>query len=868
MEPKGKDVKYSTAEENIKSLTPSQWDKLNLSKGYVPHPGYSTGKRKAEQYKEYYNPSVFTPTLTDSGYQWKHNTDPNYDFTNPINAPVQRYTAPKAKQIPEISPTTKTLQFTPDYVYNPNSGIITTNSGQLIDPSIADPGYKKGGLVGKLRKYANGGAIGDAPKKGLTKDQKITGLNLAGQGLSAVGGEQDTDLKYGTNDYFKQRDAQMATGQGVANTVGAIPIVGAFKAIGEGAQNAIAKKDAYGVSNSSDVAVAAGGFLNPLESTTSAFSDIKGGKFTGKTAANLLAPGLGAVLNNKENKKNRDLLMANALTEEQKQENAMRFESNLAKQLASRNTYSKGGKIIGKGTATSDSIKAKVEEGSHIIPKKNAKVAQVIREEILKEPKEKEANLNQKGQTSVRLSNGEHMFTPEEVAEIEAHGIDLDDLSPDAEHGEEEMSKGGLTPAKAKIILHDGTIRGKAITDKQRRFFGAVSNGYKCGGKVKGYAKGGEIEGDPFEVARKKAIADSKEADLAERKALMEEFKILRDKAKSGNPVDRFTYNKRLPEIGNRLKQINEKHGLTKEIPSKTGAEIKAITKASANTPVKRTGLSAKTAAKIPTLAQSSLDKAMATQDENVAVPPAELAASNKVSKPTNAIDDASTIVGDPNQAAYDRDYNNRINELSGDNTANVNRNKNIRNGLSSLINYGVPLAQAGIGLNFLKKAGPRPVDAIDPEFTTALTNAKTRATYGYTPEEQAMINNQNANLTSAQRFAARNYSGGSAGNAYAMERNAINDSFGRGLSSALANRNLQLNKQQYADQLGLNKVELSRRLFNDKMQAWQQQQSAGNALLGAGISNFIGANRYEQEKQANADSNAIINNYLGNFRQ
>jgi hypothetical protein len=855
-----RDIKYTDAEESIKSLTPSQWDKLNASKGYLPHPGYAAGKRKTDQYKEYYNPLVFSPNLTEDGaYQWKNLNDPNYDFSNPINTPVEKYTAPRAKQIPEISPTTKPIQFTPDYAYNPNSGIIKTNNGQLIDPAI--PTYKKGGLVGKVKKYATGGPV-------LTKDQKLTGINLAGQGLNAVGGPEDTSLKYGSNPYFDQRNTDMAAGQGVANAAGAIPIVGAFKALGEGAQNAIAKKDAYGVSDSSDIAVGAGGFLNPLESTTSAFGDIKSGKITGKTAANLLLPGVGAILNNKENKKNRNALMAGKVTEEEQALNDAKFNTSLAKQLASRNNYSKGGKIVGTGTGTSDSINAKVEAGSHIIPKKNAKLAQAIRKEILNEPKEKEADIKQSGESDVKLSNGEHMFSPEEVAEIEAHGIDLDDLSPDAEHGEDEMSKGGLTAAKAKIILHDGTIRGKAITDKQRKFFGAVSNGYKCGGMVKGYAKGGTVDGeDPFKIARERAIADSRDADLAERKALLEEFKMIKDKRNSSNPVDRFTYNKRLPEIGARLKQINEKHGLTnKEIPSKTGAEIDRLTKQSSTAP--RSGLASKTASKLPTLAQSSLANSMGSQDaSNLVQPPPVTITPTSSTVNKNAIDNTNSAI-DPNLASYDRDLAARQNELNGANTGNVNRNTGIKNGLSSLINYGIPLAQAGIGLNFLKKAGPRPVDSIDPEFTTALTNARTRASYGFTPEEQAVINNQNNNLTSAQRFAARNYSGGSPGNAYNMERNAINDSYGRGLKSALANRTLQLGKQQYADELGLNKVELSRRLFNDKMQAWQQNQSAAAGLLNSGLSNLVGANRYEQEKDAIAQNQAISNSWINGLGQ
>lgn len=42
----------------------------------------------------------------------------------------------------------------------------------------------------------------------------------------------------------------------------------------------------------------------------------------------------------------------------------------------------------------------------------------------------------------------------------------------------DEMGKGGLTPAKARQILHDGEAHGKKLTDKQRKYMGAVASGY------------------------------------------------------------------------------------------------------------------------------------------------------------------------------------------------------------------------------------------------------------------------------------------------------------------------------------------------------------------------------------------------------
>lgn len=34
----------------------------------------------------------------------------------------------------------------------------------------------------------------------------------------------------------------------------------------------------------------------------------------------------------------------------------------------------------------------------------------------------------------------------------------------------------GLTPTKARKILHDKEVRGHKLTDRQRRFFGAMSH--------------------------------------------------------------------------------------------------------------------------------------------------------------------------------------------------------------------------------------------------------------------------------------------------------------------------------------------------------------------------------------------------------
>jgi hypothetical protein len=108
-----------------------------------------------------------------------------------------------------------------------------------------------------------------------------------------------------------------------------------------------------------------------------------------------------------------------------------------------KNMYADGGEIKGKGTAKSDSIMAEVKEGSFVVPAENAELAKGIRKLYLKAPNKK-ANLKQEEGEAVKLSNGEHLFTPEENEYLESIGIELEDLAPNSEENNEEMIMGGM----------------------------------------------------------------------------------------------------------------------------------------------------------------------------------------------------------------------------------------------------------------------------------------------------------------------------------------------------------------------------------------------------------------------------------------
>jgi len=114
----------------------------------------------------------------------------------------------------------------------------------------------------------------------------------------------------------------------------------------------------------------------------------------------------------------------------------------------------KGGKISGKGSAKSDSITKKVEDGSFIVPTENAGKFMPIGKSVLGWRDNEMANRSYPG-TEVKLSNGEIIITPEEREILSYHGYGddyLNSLAPQAEQPiiPGEKYKKGTTAEKTK----------------------------------------------------------------------------------------------------------------------------------------------------------------------------------------------------------------------------------------------------------------------------------------------------------------------------------------------------------------------------------------------------------------------------------
>lgn len=882
--------------------------------------GENLYKYKDESGKEYGYKMVFNPDGTSELVS-----------TGPLSKPAPKVvTAPKINATVEKKPVVinpmvneqprKPIVFGTSGYTDPNTGQTYSYDASYkqkeIEPNVQN--YKKGGIVGKVKGYMDGGDV-DLANAGIG-----VGTNLMNMGAGYM--MSNAENEDGTVDVKKAQTAGglkgASTGLKMGATIGLNP-----------------------------AALAATGGLSALA----------------VPAAALIGGGIGLATSKKTaEKQNEEITAANKKAEDEKAaaERQQMWQLAMNKQMQERQAgYKDGGKIVGPGGPKSDSILAKVKPGSFVVPAENADTAEAIRAQVLKDggkikkapSVKKKANLDQEDGELVKLSNGEHLFSPEERKKIiyELGEDVLEMLAPNAEENEsengekeEEYAKGGLTSAKAKTILRDGTVRGKALTAKQKRFFGAIAGGqsvkeYMCGGKVKGYAEGGTTgddeelkriakreaelkakeEADKKKLEQQKQVAEKKagayektmtllelrnekkseleqklaklERELKSKEKAYETYKkqqdALRDRKTTGgvraqtnlyNEKERLAKEKELAteikkyrdELETSAKQYSvisddknfnpdgtiKAKGKDPEVDkifTTTGDKIMAADNADALSKAK--GDSVKKMLTAPKIGQTKQGGTGAST---------KLAQSVKFKAPMGEASDTEVPVNNVPVAQTPEEKSlvesaKKQEELMAAQTGKdktkpdyLKAGLTAAQGLSGLANYILPYKQYALGRKFLAEAGARPEDKIDPDFLNAVSDAQVSAKYGYTPEEQALLNQQNISALRSGEGAAKLYSGGSASNAYNLQRQAANDYFTRGLQQAVQNKQLQMSKQQYANDLVANKAEMSRRLFQDTMNAWQQKQQSGAALVGAGLQNLIGAKRLNDEMAFNRD--------------
>ena len=106
--------------------------------------------------------------------------------------------------------------------------------------------------------------------------------------------------------------------------------------------------------------------------------------------------------------------------------------------------YAEGGKIKGKGTGKSDSIRMKAPEDAFIVPEENSAAAMQYGKDYLGW-KDKEVSGRNYGNIDINVSNGEVFYTPEEYDLLSYYGVDVDSLAPNAEENKTGFCRGGKT---------------------------------------------------------------------------------------------------------------------------------------------------------------------------------------------------------------------------------------------------------------------------------------------------------------------------------------------------------------------------------------------------------------------------------------
>lgn len=163
----------------------------------------------------------------------------------------------------------------------------------------------------------------------------------------------------------------------------------------------------------------------------------------------------------------------------------------------------------------------------------------------------------------------------------------------------------------------------------------------------------------------------------------------------------------------------------------------------------------------------------------------------------------------------------------------------------------GLGIFQAIKGQDFLNKAGKRPNYTIPSELTNSYGRATADSRYGF-DAATGQAYKKNIEEARIQNIALANQVGG--GNAAAVQNNAraATNQYGQGMLNFYSkDAQLQLQKKQYADQLGKAVASEKDRGFQYNMDAFNQNQKAGADLLGAGISNIFTMRKNQRELDA-----------------
>lgn len=513
-----------------------------------------------------------------------------------------------------------------------------------------------------------------------------------------------------------------------------------------------------------------------------------------------------------------------------------------------------GGEIKGAGTAKSDSIATALPPGSFVVPAENAKKAEKIRAKYLGEPTEP---ADTGTGAPVKLSNGEHVFTPAEKAKLLEHGVDLDALAPNAEKGigkkdggevdlnttikelesrqqkldsyqkalEEAQSKTKVT----ELVKKEQDKLRSTIAAKQKQINDLKANLQNQIKGVKNPARSsGKSETDAQILAAKGTIQAIKKAQ-DEIDNIHKSTKTKKEEATAKNNKVLDTDQKGIYDV---LKSASEKTNTATPVAPKATAPVVPST-----TPKKTTTASTKKAS------VTKSDRSPVTPIDTPEVTNVDDAAKD-VSESTNppALTPSTPSVDDPSK--------------SSDKKTDTTQSSGARNvfeklgGVAGLLSFG----QTAFGLGNLISQGARPSFITDPTLVNRRDEAIADARSGIDPAVEAAAKDSIELNRRAEMDSIKQMTGGDAGTALANQGAATTNA-NRGVLNLLAEKErIRTQKNLRADNLTGAVTAENDKKFDYSNKAFYDNQAANAELMQAGISNFIG-NKQLQAEQEKADA-------------
>jgi hypothetical protein len=553
--------------------------------------------------------------------------------------------------------------------------------------------------------------------------------------------------------------------------------------------------------------------------------------------------------------------------------------------------YASGGKIKGAGTAKSDSIDADVEPGSFVVPAENAGIAEKLRATYLPTSSNKVAELKDGG-VPVKVSNGEHIFNPNEVAILKKNGINLPALAPNAEPHAKGYNKGGnVNPSQPIDITKPPKSKDK-MTQKDWDEWAAKNQKYlenreaylrnrqKAGVDVSKEMEEVEAKKQNIEKARNpRFIKDGEVRDDVykahssnDEKADEAESALKEPTTDSPNEYDNIAKEDRRKNqeaattaLANQIRK-DRANAAMKEQEEKEKAERRKNQEEASAAIVKKLkeekGGSGSTST--TTTKKSELtDKEVALLDQ-IEDPEFEEAEDNKKyltkseEKELDAIDFEDDFEGLEEQEVDEdlpvdkkavRRENRKVKQAEREANRDARRSERDGSGWDWVSrNSGAILggAQALTGAALLAKRGERPEITAGPELQSAYDQAVLESQYGFDSATfTALTDKINRNLRGTMRGIEE--TGGTRGQQLGAKLQAMNKANLATSDIAMASEKLRVSKLPMVGDLA-GKLQRVRNLSEqDKISLFDQNSASYAALVNTGLQNVIGSQQFNQ---------------------